>query len=484
MVGSCPQATEATLQGVGQRLALIQVHRSGNRNGQGSHGDACAGHALVDVDVVGQSVGRNQVSERNETSHKGNGSQYHQRESHAQRTFVRCMFSMKFLVLFTPEDAEVEAEHIEGCHGGDNRHNPSHGRAELEAGCQNLVLREEARERRDACNGQAGDEERPVRDGHILAQTSHSRHLVAVDGMDDAARAEEEQGLEHGVGEEVEHAGHVTQASFVRVGRGTYAESHHHEADLRNGGEGQHTLDVALHAGYRCRIESGEGTHVGHDVKRLGRIGDEQREHAGHQIDTRYHHSSGMDEGTDRRRTLHGVGQPDVQGEHGTLACTADEHQPQGQRKHGTTFGQSHLSGGECIGACIVTIHQDTDEEAQVGEARHDERFLRSGDGGRFGIIESDEQIGRYTHQLPEEVHLEDVRGYHQAQHGHGEERQKGIVALETPLTLHVAEGVDVYHQADGRDDDEHHYRDGVEQDTHVNAQVLAERQPVEVVGH
>ena len=191
-----------------------------------------------------------------------------------------------------------------------------------------------------------------------------------------------------------------------------------------------------------------------------------------------------MDEGTDRRRTLHGVGQPDVQGEHGTLACTADEHQPQGQRKHGTTFGQSHLSGGECIGACIVTIHQDTDEEAQVGEARHDERFLRSGDGGRFGIIESDEQIGRYTHQLPEEVHLEDVRGYHQAQHGHGEERQKGIVALETPLTLHVAEGVDVYHQADGRDDDEHHYRDGVEQDTHVNAQVLAERQPVEVVGH
>ena len=56
VVGSCPQATEATLQGVGQRLALIQVHRSGNRNGQGSHGDACAGHAFVNVDVVGQSV--------------------------------------------------------------------------------------------------------------------------------------------------------------------------------------------------------------------------------------------------------------------------------------------------------------------------------------------------------------------------------------------------------------------------------------------
>ena len=68
--------------------------------------------------------------------------------------------------------------------------------------------------------------------------------------MDDAARAEEEQGLEHGVGEEVEHACHVTQAAVMRVGRSTYAQSHHHEADLRDGGEGQHALDVALHTGY------------------------------------------------------------------------------------------------------------------------------------------------------------------------------------------------------------------------------------------
>ena len=191
-----------------------------------------------------------------------------------------------------------------------------------------------------------------------------------------------------------------------------------------------------------------------------------------------------MDEGADGCRTLHGVGQPDVQGEHGTFARTADEHQPQGQRKHHAAFGQSHFSGCEGIRAYVVAIHQDTDEEAQVGEARHDERFLRSGDGGRLGIVETDEQVRRYAHQLPEEVHLEDVRGHYQAQHGHGEERQEGVVALEAPFTLHVAEGVDVYHQADGRDDDEHHHRDGVEQDTQVDAQVLGEGQPAEVVGH
>lgn len=93
-------------------------------------------------------------------------------------------------------------------------------------------------------------------------------------------------------------------------------------------------------------------------------------------------------------------------------------------------------------------------------------------------VVEADEQVGAYAHQLPEEVHLKDVRGDDQPQHAHREERQEGVVALEAPLALHVSERVDVDHERDGRDDDEHHHRDGIEQDAQVDVQRPADGQP------
>lgn len=50
--------------------------------------------------------------------------------------------------------------------------------------------------------------------------------------MDNAACTQEEQGLEHGVCEKVEHAGHVSQPSVMRIGRGTNTQCHDHKSDL------------------------------------------------------------------------------------------------------------------------------------------------------------------------------------------------------------------------------------------------------------
>ena len=75
-------------------------------------------------------------------------------------------------------------------------------------------------------------------DWHVLTQTAHGRHLVAVDGMDDTSSTEEEQGLKHGVGEEMEHGGHVTETSRMFVPSGDFGadtEGHHHEGNLRDG---------------------------------------------------------------------------------------------------------------------------------------------------------------------------------------------------------------------------------------------------------
>ena len=191
-----------------------------------------------------------------------------------------------------------------------------------------------------------------------------------------------------------------------------------------------------------------------------------------------------MDQRRDGRRALHGVGQPDVQREHGALARAADEHQPQGQRDHAARGDEQLRVGREGERAGVVAVEEDADEEAQVGEARYDEGLLRGGDRLLLRVVEADQQVGADTHQLPEEVHLEDVRGDDQPHHAHREQRQEGVVALEAPLALHVAERVDVDHERDGRDHDEHHHRDRVEQDAQVDVQRRGDRQPDAVPRH
>ena len=167
-----------------------------------------------------------------------------------------------------------------------------------------------------------------MRDGHVLAQTTHQGHLVGVNGMDDTTGTKEEASLEHGVGEQVEHTGHVTQLRVV-VEHGfvtgkAHAECHHHEGNLGNGRESQHTLDVALGTSHGGGIEGGEHTHPHDNAHRLGSVLNPQGEHTGNLEHTGHHHGSSVNQSRYRRGALHGIGKPDVQGEHGTLTGTTD----------------------------------------------------------------------------------------------------------------------------------------------------------------
>ena len=515
LIGGAVQLRERLVKAVGDGLALTFIYIGGETDAQDGDDGRGEGNLRVEVDGVVLTAGRHERAKRTapaeetgqrgiDTHAEGDHGEHDEGNGHRQRSLVRGVVLVSLHVLRAPEDAVVQTEHVEGGHGGDAGHDPSHHRAVGEAGGDDLILRAEAREERDACNGKAGDEERDVGDGHVLAQATHQRHLVRVDGMDDAAGSEEQTSLEHGVGEQMEHTGHVAQLGVVvedgtMMTRQADAESHHHEGNLRDGGEGQHTLDVALGASHGSGIEGGDDTH--HDDHRHGlrSVLNPQGEHAGNLEHTGDHHRGSMDEGRHRRGAFHGIGQPDVQGEHGALTCTTDEHQHQGRGddagagRHG--LGHITLDEGrralphhdvaskreaERIGE--VAEGQDTDEEEHIGKTRHDECLLRGGDGGLQRIVESDEQVAAHAHELPEHVHLEDVRGQHQAQHRHGEEREESIVALEALLAVHIAERVDVHHEADRGDDNEHHHRDGIEQDAHVEMQV-AQGQPGEVVG-
>ena len=196
---------------------------------------------------------------------------------------------------------------------------------------QHLVLREESRERRNAGNREAADEECYVGDWHILAKSAHFGVVVGMDCVDNRTGTEEEQSLEHGVSKQVEHRRHIAEA-FVNVGH-SHAERRHHEGNLRNRGERKHTLDVDLRTSDDCGIERRDGTH-NCDKHQSGMRHQINREHTSHQEHTSDNHRGGVDERRNGRRAFHSVGKPNVERHHCRLTHTTREYQHESPCQH------------------------------------------------------------------------------------------------------------------------------------------------------
>ena len=213
-----------------------------------------------------------------------------------------------------------------GEHGGDDQRDEGKARHRVvrgEGALDDRVLGEEAGRaddrRRDADAGQRqrADHHHPVGGRDVLAQAAHLAHVLLVgDGVDDRARAEEQQRLEEGMREQVEDR-RAVEAD---------AERHEHVAELRAGRIGDDALDVVLHQADGRGEEGGEGADEGHDGQRRVRQLEQRRqarqhEHAGG------HHGRGMDQRRHRRRAFHGVRQPGVQRHLRRLAHGAHEQQ-------------------------------------------------------------------------------------------------------------------------------------------------------------
>ena len=200
---------------------------------------------------------------------------------------------------------------------------------------QDFILRPEASgDERETGEGKAADQECPEGDRHLLAQTAHVEHILRVDfviagvqhamlhAVNDRAGAKEEQRLEEGVCDQVE------DRRDIRAD----AQRGDHEAKLRDGGVGQHALDVVLRHG-NGRGEEGreraDERHHGHRRCRLAMF--QPAEISGNMrmtsVHTRRHHRRRMDHGADRGRAFHRVRQPDVQRELRRFANRADEEQ-------------------------------------------------------------------------------------------------------------------------------------------------------------
>src|SRR5581483_3309566 len=103
---------------------------------------------------------------------------------------------------------------------------------------EDFVFGEESGEWRNTRYGECCDEHGPVGDRDAAMEIAHVAHvLLTAHGVNDRASAEEEQGFETSMGENVEDTSSEC----------THTQGEEHVSKLGDGGVSQHALDVVLH---------------------------------------------------------------------------------------------------------------------------------------------------------------------------------------------------------------------------------------------
>ena len=163
---------------------------------------------------------------------------------------------------------------------------------------------------------------------------------------------------------------------------------------------------------------------------------------AGHHEDAGGHHGGGVDEGGDRRRPLHRVGQPHVQRELGRLADGAQVDQEHDRRRAprcGSVPSGAirRASANSKVPVAAHSMH-DADDEAEVAELGDPERLHGGARRRRPVVPEADSRYEQRPTSSQKMNIWRNVGRQHEAQHREGEQRLVGVVAAERGRRLVV----------------------------------------------
>ena len=345
------------------------------------------------------------------------------------------------------------------------------------------VLREEAGERRDADERERAREEAPLRERHHPPEPAHLPDvLLARERVDREARRHEEQRLEEGVRHEVEHP--------VRVAADPDADEH--VADLRHRRVRDHALDVGLDERDQARDEQRERAGAGGEQLDRPRLL-EDRVRARDQVDAGGDHRRRVDEGADRRRALHRVGQPRLERDLRRLRHRAAE---QAERDRGSPGVEERWTSRRRERERVRVRDEDEERERhrRVAERVHDERLLRGPHRARPLVPEADQEIRREADEPPADEQHEQVAALDEQEHREDEERDVREVAALLVVAVHVADRVEDDQPADAADDQHHHRAQRVDEQlqrptlklpdwSHVHAVVISPRGLLQVEG-
>ena len=250
------------------------------------------------------------------------------------------------------------------------------------------------------------------------------------------------------------------------------AQPHKHETQLADGRVGPHLLDVTGHHGHgrgHQHADRSDGQADAHGRRRQG----EKTEQAGEQVDAGGHHGGRMQQGAHRRGALHGVGQPGEQRKLGAFAGDAPEDQQARQGDHAGRQLPAHRGRigkyGNVQGAQLQPEQHDAQQKGHIAGTGHHEGLFTGFAGAELVEPEPDQQVGGQSHQLPEDVELQQRTGDGQGQHGPGEQGHAAVVAPEAGIAGHVAQRVDLHQQADHGHHNEHQEAGRIQQDADGN---------------
>jgi hypothetical protein len=159
------------------------------------------------------------------------------------------------------------------------------------------------------------------------------------------------------------------------------ATGHEHVAELRDGGVGQHFLDVGLgNADGRCK-QSGERSND-RDHHHCHWRALENHGRACHHINARRYHGCRMDQRRDWRRAFHGVRQPDIKRDLGRLAGRADHQQQPNRREQpgAASFRRQRMhrskDSREVERSEMLDHQEERNQESKITDPVDDECFL------------------------------------------------------------------------------------------------------------
>src|SRR6266404_5037812 len=382
---------------------------------------------------------------------------------------------------FSEEGQEDQAKHIKG---GEERGQQAESVEDAAAVLaliraeQDGILAEETGEGRESSDGQRGSEHGEIGPADFFAEAAHARHvLLATHGVNDAARGEEEQRFEEGVGHQVEDAG----------GEGADSEGEEHVAELADRGVGEDALDVRLHEADGGSEERGGAADDGDDEHRSRSVS-EENVRAGDDVDPGGDHGGGVNQCADRCGAFHGVRQPDIEGKLRRFTASAHEEQ---QARDGDGAELAHRIGGQRGGfaeqrneierAEGFEEQEHAEHEAEVADAVDDESFFSRVRSGLAQEIKTDEQVAREADAFPSDEEQHVIGGEDEDEHEEHEEVEVGEETVVAALVGHIARRVDVDEPADSGDDQQHDDREVIDLEIEARAEIAGDN-PGEVL--